>query len=153
MNNSVRWTFLLILPAFLWTLASPAAARASKPSRPAPPANVLTVGPGMAFALPSDAARAAQPGALIRIAPGSYTDCARWDANDLVIEGMGAGAAITGEVCNGKGLFITRGRNITVRNIFLKPPMWIVKSTAGKPARSGTREKLQQEHPELPART
>ena len=117
MNNSVRWTFLLILPAFLWTLASPAAARASKPSRPAPPANVLTVGPGMAFALPSDAARAAQPGALIRIAPGSYTDCARWDANDLVIEGMGAGAAITGEVCNGKGLFITRGRNITVRNI------------------------------------
>ena len=43
--------------------------------------------------------------------------------------------------------------NITVRYIFLKPPMWIVKSTAGKPARSGTREKLQQEHPELPART
>ena len=43
--------------------------------------------------------------------------------------------------------------NVSVRYIFLKPPMWIVKSTAGKPARSGTREKLQQEHPELPART
>jgi fatty-acyl-CoA synthase len=42
--------------------------------------------------------------------------------------------------------------NVSVRYIFLKPPMWIVKSTAGKPARSGTREKLQQEHPELPAR-
>ena len=36
-----------------------------------------------------------------------------------------------------------------VRTIFLKPPKWIVKSTAGKAARSTTREKLLQEHPEL----
>jgi fatty-acyl-CoA synthase len=43
--------------------------------------------------------------------------------------------------------------NVAVRFVFLKPPKWIVKSTAGKPARSGTREKLQQEHPELLART
>jgi hypothetical protein len=35
--------------------------------------------------------------------------------------------------------------------IFLKPPKWIVKSTAGKPARSATREKLLHEHPELAA--
>jgi hypothetical protein len=34
---------------------------------------------------------------------------------------------------------------------FLKPPRWIVKSTAGKPARSATREKLFSEHPELAA--
>jgi PAS domain S-box-containing protein len=33
--------------------------------------------------------------------------------------------------------------------IYLKPPRWIVKSTAGKPARSTTREKLLIEHPEL----
>lgn len=33
--------------------------------------------------------------------------------------------------------------------IYLKPPRWIVKSTAGKPARSATREKLLAEHPEL----
>lgn len=38
---------------------------------------------------------------------------------------------------------------ITVRAIYLKPPMWIVKSTAGKPSRSGTRDKLLAEHPEL----
>jgi fatty-acyl-CoA synthase len=38
---------------------------------------------------------------------------------------------------------------ITVRAICLKPPRWIVKSTAGKPARSTTREKLLIEHPEL----
>ena len=38
---------------------------------------------------------------------------------------------------------------IAVKKIFLVPPKWIVKSTAGKPARSATREKLLQEHPEL----
>ena len=38
---------------------------------------------------------------------------------------------------------------IAVRTILLKPPQWIVKSTAGKPARSATREKLLREHPEL----
>jgi len=40
---------------------------------------------------------------------------------------------------------------VAVRSIFLKPPKWIVKSTAGKAARSTTREKLLREHPELGA--
>jgi fatty-acyl-CoA synthase len=39
--------------------------------------------------------------------------------------------------------------SVTLRAIFLKPPAWIVKSTAGKPARSTTRAKLLSEHPEL----
>ena len=38
---------------------------------------------------------------------------------------------------------------VAVRTILLKPPKWIVKSTAGKAARSTTREKLLKEHPEL----
>lgn len=38
---------------------------------------------------------------------------------------------------------------IAIRTIFLKPPKWIVKSTAGKPARSATRQKLLRDHPEL----
>jgi acyl-CoA synthetase (AMP-forming)/AMP-acid ligase II len=38
---------------------------------------------------------------------------------------------------------------VAVRTIFLKPPKWIVKSTAGKAARSATREKLWKEHTEL----
>jgi len=38
---------------------------------------------------------------------------------------------------------------LTPSLIFLKPPKWIVKSTAGKPARATTLEKLQREHPEL----
>jgi acyl-CoA synthetase (AMP-forming)/AMP-acid ligase II len=44
---------------------------------------------------------------------------------------------------------VMAGLGIAVRTIFLKPPKWIVKSTAGKVARSATREKLLREHPEL----
>jgi len=44
---------------------------------------------------------------------------------------------------------VVTGLGIAVRSILLKPPKWIVKSTAGKAARSATREKLLREHPEL----
>jgi acyl-CoA synthetase (AMP-forming)/AMP-acid ligase II len=44
---------------------------------------------------------------------------------------------------------IVAALGIAVKKIFVVPPKWIVKSTAGKPARSATREKLLQEHPEL----
>lgn len=44
---------------------------------------------------------------------------------------------------------IVSGLGVAVRTILLKPPKWIVKSTAGKPARAATREKLLREHPEL----
>ena len=44
---------------------------------------------------------------------------------------------------------VVAGLGVAVRTIFLKPPKWIVKSTAGKAARSSTREKLLKEHPEL----
>jgi fatty-acyl-CoA synthase len=44
---------------------------------------------------------------------------------------------------------VVAGLGVAVRSIFLKPPKWIVKSTAGKAARSATREKLLREHPEL----
>jgi fatty-acyl-CoA synthase len=38
---------------------------------------------------------------------------------------------------------------VAIGAIFLKPPKWIVKSTAGKPARASTLEKLLKEHPEF----
>jgi acyl-CoA synthetase (AMP-forming)/AMP-acid ligase II len=46
---------------------------------------------------------------------------------------------------------VVAGLGIAVKTILLKPPKWIVKSTAGKAARSATREKLSLEHPELSA--
>jgi fatty-acyl-CoA synthase len=44
---------------------------------------------------------------------------------------------------------VVAGLGVAVRMILLKPPQWIVKSTAGKAARSATREKLLRAHPEL----
>lgn len=44
---------------------------------------------------------------------------------------------------------IVHGLGVAARTILLTPPKWIVKSTAGKPARLATREKLLKEHPEL----
>jgi acyl-CoA synthetase (AMP-forming)/AMP-acid ligase II len=38
---------------------------------------------------------------------------------------------------------------VAVRRVYLRPPKWIVKSTAGKPARSTTRQKLLQEETQL----
>jgi len=57
-------------------------------------------------------------------------------ANSLAIE-QDLRNAVTGEL------------GVSARLIYLKPPKWIVKSTAGKPARSTTREKLLAEHSEL----
>jgi acyl-CoA synthetase (AMP-forming)/AMP-acid ligase II len=41
---------------------------------------------------------------------------------------------------------------VSVRDVYVKPPRWIVKSTAGKPARTETRERLLKEHPALAER-
>ncbi|HWY57706.1 MAG TPA: AMP-binding protein [Terriglobales bacterium] len=61
---------------------------------------------------------------------------------EALIEGS---AAIEQDLRN----LVVAGTGVAVRAIFLKPPKWIVKSTAGKAARSATREKLLHEHPEL----
>jgi acyl-CoA synthetase (AMP-forming)/AMP-acid ligase II len=44
---------------------------------------------------------------------------------------------------------IVAGLGVTAGTILLKPPKWIVKSTAGKAARSATLEKLKKEHSDL----
>jgi acyl-CoA synthetase (AMP-forming)/AMP-acid ligase II len=48
---------------------------------------------------------------------------------------------------------VISGLGVAIKTIFLKPPKWIVKSTAGKAARSATRDKLFREHRELRAET
>lgn len=84
-------------------------------------ARTLEVGPDKPYKQPSEAAAKAQDGDLIRIAPGEYFDCAVWTANNLVIEGTGKpqDTVITDKTCNGKGLFLTDGNGITVRNLTL----------------------------------
>lgn len=44
---------------------------------------------------------------------------------------------------------VVAGTGVAPRRVLLKPAKWIVKSTAGKPARAATREKLLRQHPEL----
>lgn len=78
---------------------------------------VLLVGPDQPLHSPSEAARAVHDGDTVKIEPGEYFDCAAWSANHLTIEGMGAGVVITDRTCQGKALFITRGQDITIRNI------------------------------------
>ena len=78
-------------------------------------AATLMVGSQAPFHLPSQAARVAKAGDVIRIAPGTYHDCAVWRAARLTIEGQNA--VITGKVCSRKALFVIRGRKVTVRGI------------------------------------
>jgi hypothetical protein len=82
-------------------------------------ARTLLVGPDHPYKTPSAAAAAAASGDTIEIEPGEYFDCAVWLANDLTIIGRGAGAVITDKTCEGKALFVTRGNNITLRNLTL----------------------------------
>jgi hypothetical protein len=83
-------------------------------------AATLEVGAGKTYAAPSDAAAAARDGDRVVIAAGTYFDCAIWRASNLTIEGAGPEATvITDKSCEGKGLFITRGNNITIRNLML----------------------------------
>lgn len=80
-------------------------------------AEVLHVGPGQAYRVPSAAARVAKTGDIVRIAPGIYHDCAVWRANDLLIEGAGPGVVLRGKTCQGKAIFVITGDHVTVRGI------------------------------------
>lgn len=84
-------------------------------------ARVLEVGEGKAYKWPSLAATAARDGDTVKIYPGEYFDCATWEANKLVVEGVGDAdkVVISDKACGGKALFITAGADITIRNLTL----------------------------------
>jgi hypothetical protein len=83
----------------------------------AAPAREVLVGPNRVLKVPSQAAMVAMDGDVIRIDPGTYSDCAIWTASRLVIEATGPGVLIAGKTCGGKGIFVTVGNDITVRDI------------------------------------
>ena len=84
-------------------------------------AATLVVGPGQTYKLPSQAIAAAKPGDTVQILPGDYVDCAVVRQNDITIEGKGAAKAVimSDKTCAGKGILVTDGNNITVRNMTL----------------------------------
>jgi hypothetical protein len=96
---------LLLVLLLLAVGAGPAAAR------------ILLVGPGETLARPSDAARVAQDGDEVRIAPGTYYDCAIWHASRLTIEGIGPGVVLSDLACAGKASFVIGGDDVVVRGI------------------------------------
>ncbi len=82
----------------------------------------LKVGPGQKFTKVAEAIRAAKDGDVIEIdTKGRYEgDVAYVRASNLTIRGVGGGRALLdakGKVAGRKGIFVTKGRNITVENI------------------------------------
>jgi len=80
-------------------------------------ARELAVGPTRVLKVPSQAATVAGNGDVVRIDPGTYADCAIWNASRLVIEATGPGVVIAGKSCAGKGIFIIEGAEVRIRGI------------------------------------
>ena len=80
-------------------------------------AAILMVGANQAYSAPSKAARAARPGDTIKIAPGTYYDCAVWTTDNITIEGTGPGVVLTDTTCQGKAIFVIHANDVTVNNI------------------------------------
>jgi hypothetical protein len=80
-------------------------------------AATLDVGPDRTLKAPSEAAKIAHDGDIVRIDPGEYYDCAFWRANNLTIEGTGDGVVLTDVACAGKASFVISGNNATVRRL------------------------------------
>lgn len=85
-------------------------------------ARVLEVGPGKAYAKPSDAARATRNGDIVEITAGVYQgDAAVWKSDNLIIRGVGGRAQIKagGADAEDTGIRVIKGQNTTVANVEL----------------------------------
>jgi hypothetical protein len=80
-------------------------------------ARTLAVGPHRLLKTPSQAAALAADGDRVEIDPGTYVDCAVWRASRLTIEATGPGVVLARRVCAERGIFITVGRNISIRGL------------------------------------
>lgn len=101
-------------------------------------AATLRVGPGERFAKPSEAARLAQPGDRVVIAPGLYRDCTIWRTPDLTIEAAPGGeVVITGPICAWKGLFVIAAPRVTVSGLTFRGAAFSGGNAAGIRAEGG----------------
>lgn len=83
---------------------------------------VLEVGPGQQYSLPSQAARAARDGALVEIHSGAYVgDVAIWRQSDLTLRGVGERPHLRagGRAAEGKAIWVIKGDRVTVENLEL----------------------------------
>lgn len=79
--------------------------------------NTWQVGPGQPYTLPSQVSALVGDGDTVNIAAGTYPgDVARWQANDLVLRGVGGFAHLesNGNAWGGKAIWVIQGNNNTV---------------------------------------
>lgn len=100
-----------IIPLFLALMLGPLAAVASSPER------ILLVGPEHALKRPSEAARIARPGDIIRIDAGAYRDCAVWRTPNIQIEGSGGYAHVKDVACDGKAIWVFYASPVRISNV------------------------------------
>lgn len=100
-------------------------------------AAILDAGTGQRYAQPSAAIAAAQSGDTVQIHPGQYFDCAVIRQSNITIEGVGDGVVLTDRTCGGKGILITNGNNITIRNLTLQRARSADQNGAGIRAQGG----------------
>lgn len=88
---------------------------------PRPRGRVLRVGPGLDFAVPSAAAKAAQDGDTIEIAPGTYAgDVAIWRQDGLTIRGRGGMVWLDArdtKLPQRKAIWVIKGDDTLIENI------------------------------------
>jgi hypothetical protein len=80
-------------------------------------AKIYKVGAGKTYTLPSQVANLVNNGDTVDIDAGTYSDCATWTQNNLLLRGVGGMAHIKDVVCSGKGIWNFSGTNITTEYI------------------------------------
>jgi len=81
---------------------------------------VIEVGPTREVKSPGRAISAASDGDTVLIDPGIYADCALVRGSNVTIQGAGPGVVLTSKTCGGKAILVTRGDDITIRNLTLQ---------------------------------
>jgi len=99
-------------------------------------AAVLEVGPGKRFDKPSAAIARAHDGDTVRVAPGTYVDCASIRQNRFTLEGLG-GAVMQDKARAGKAILVIDGSKVTVRGLTLANAQVPDKNGAGIRAEGG----------------
>ena len=78
-----------------------------------------SVGAGAQYPTLSAAVAASGDGDVIRLAAGTYYECAVLPQRDLLLEGDGADTVLSDTTCQGKALIVAVGDRITIRNLTL----------------------------------